>query len=95
MTVRENLDDFPQAVFEDDEEPNKEEMVKELEEDALIKPVPKKETSNPAEFDFEKKEEEYLGDDNPFHYVQNKGFDRPRRKSSFAGSGFEKLASTE
>lgn len=92
MTVRDNLDDFPQAVFEDDEESNRGEMVQELEEDTLEQPVPKKQTSDPAEFDFEKKVEE---EDNPFHYVQNKGTDRPRRRSSFAGSGFEKLASTE
>lgn len=47
------------------------------------------------EFDFPLKADENE-EDNPFHYVQNKGpNERVRRRSSFAGSGFEKLASTQ
>ena len=47
------------------------------------------------EFDFPQKVDE-TEEDNPFHYVQNKGGnERARRRSSFAGTGFEKLASTQ
>ena len=63
-------------------------MIKQLEEDAL--PMAKKAASSAVEFDFNLKDEE----ENPFHYVQNKG-QSERRRSSFAGTGFEKLASTD
>jgi hypothetical protein len=104
MTVRDNIDSFPTAVFEDDAESNKgEEMVAELEEDTLKKPTAHVKTlaSDPAEFEFNQKPEgEAEGsehsEENPFHYAKNKGgVEKLKRKSSFAGTGFEKLASSE
>ena len=34
-------------------------------------------------------------EDNPFNYLNNPGHERARRRSSFAGTGFEKLASND
>ena len=72
-----------------DEGAGKEAMIQELEEDRPKEKVTMKKMSN-EEFDFPQVTGE-AEEDNPFHYVQKKGLER--RRSSFAGSGFEKLAS--
>ena len=92
MTVRDNLEKFPESVdlFEDEGE-GKEAMIQELEEDRPKEKVTMKKISN-EEFDFPQVTAEGE-EDNPFHYVQKKGLER--RRSSFAGTGFEKLASND
>jgi hypothetical protein len=92
MTVRDDLEKFPESVdlFEDEGE-GKEAMIQELEEDKPKEKVTMKKISN-EEFDFPQVTAEGE-EDNPFHYVQKKGLER--RRSSFAGTGFEKLASND
>ena len=100
MTVRNDISGFPEAVFDDDEEEPAEGMVKELEEDIPMAKATVKKTANAfSDFDFPTTNaavelvEEPSEEDNPFHYAQKKGLER--RRSYFAGTGFEKLASTE
>lgn len=67
-------------------------MIQELEDDRPKEKVTMKRISNEV-FDFPKATSAEDEEDNPFHYVQKKGLER--RRSSFAGTGFEKLASTD
>jgi hypothetical protein len=92
MTVREDLENFPESVdLFGDEGAEKEAMIQELEEDRPKEKVTMKKISN-EDFDFPQVTAEGE-EDNPFHYVQKKGLER--RRSSFAGTGFEKLASND
>ena len=92
MTVQEDLENFPESVdLFGDEGAEKEAMIQELEEDRPKEKVTMKKISN-EDFDFPQVTAEGE-EDNPFHYVQKKGLER--RRSSFAGTGFEKLASND
>ena len=94
MTIRDNLDGLNESVdlFGDDGAA-REAFVQELEEDRPKEKVNtmNKTTSN-EEFNFPQ-DPEGVDEDNPFHYVHKKG--QERRRLSFAGTGFEKLASND
>lgn len=95
LTVRDGLESFPELgedLLGGDEKAVKEAMIQELEEDRPKEKVTMKRMSNEV-FDFPKATSAEDEEDNPFHYVQKKGLER--RRSSFAGTGFEKLASTD